>query len=136
MYNCSLFKFVNINNKYGDLTPIEEMIDVPFNLKRIYYISKVPKGLSRGFHAHRKIHQVLICINGSVRIKVKNPKEENDFVLNDSTIGLYLGPYTWSEMYDFAEDTILLVLASDYYDESEYIRNFDIYIEEAKNRYK
>ena len=136
MYNCSLFKFVNINNKYGDLTPIEEMVDVPFNIKRIYYISNVPKGLSRGSHAHRKIHQVLICINGSVRVKVKNPKEENDFVLNDSTIGLYLGPYTWSEMYDFTEDTILLVLASDYYDESEYIRNFDIYMEEAKNRYK
>ncbi|MVX65095.1 WxcM-like domain-containing protein [Clostridium chromiireducens] len=136
MYNCSLFKFVNINNKYGDLTPIEEMIDVPFNIKRIYYISKVPKELSRGSHAHRKIHQVLICINGSVRVKVKNPNEESDFLLKDSTIGLYLAPYTWSEMYDFTEDTILLVLASDYYDESEYIRNFDIYIEEAKNRYQ
>lgn len=135
MYNCSLLKFINLKNKYGELTPIEEMIDIPFNIKRIYYISKVPQGLARGFHAHKKLHQVLICINGSVRIKVKNPKEENDFILNDSTVGLYLGPYTWSEMYDFNDDTILLVLASDYYDESEYIRNMDIYIEEAKNRY-
>lgn len=135
MYNCSLFKFININSKYGNLTPIEEMVDVPFDIKRIYYISKVPKGLARGSHAHRRIHQVLICINGSVRVKVKNPKEDSDFILNDSTVGLYLGPYTWSEMYDFTEDTILLVLASDYYDEREYIRNYDIYMEEAKNRY-
>ena len=135
MYNCSLLKFINLKSKYGNLTPIEEMIDVPFDIKRIYYISKVPQGLARGSHAHRKIHQVLICINGSVRVKVKNPKEENDFILNDSTVGLYLGPYTWSELYDFNEDTILLVLASDYYDESEYIRNFDIYMEEVKNRY-
>ena len=135
MYNCSLLKFVNLKNKYDDLTPIEEMVDVPFDIKRIYYISKVPQGLARGSHAHRKLHQVLICINGSVRIKVKNPKEENDFILDDSTVGLYLGPYTWSDMYDFSENTVLLVLASDHYDESEYIRNIDIYLEESKNRY-
>ena len=135
MYNCSLLKFMNLENKYGNLTPIEEMVDVPFDIKRIYYISKVPEGLARGSHAHRRIHQVLICINGSVRIKVKNPKEEDDFILDDSTVGLYLGPYTWSDMYDFSENTILLVLASDHYDESEYIRNIDIYLEEAKNRY-
>ncbi|WP_297426233.1 FdtA/QdtA family cupin domain-containing protein [Clostridium sp.] len=135
MYNSSLLKFVNLKNKYGNLTPIEEMIDVPFDIKRVYYISKVPKGLARGSHAHRRIHQVLICINGSVRVKVKNPNEENDFILDDPTVGLYLGPHTWSEMYDFSEETILLVLASDYYDESEYIRNFDIYLEESKNRY-
>ena len=135
MYNCSLLKFMNLKNKYGELTPIEEMVDVPFDIKRIYYISKVPKGLARGSHAHRKIHQVLICINGSVRIKVKNPKEEEDFILDDATIGLYLGPYTWSEMYDFSENTILLVIASDHYDENEYIRNIDIYLQEAKNRY-
>ena len=135
MYNCSLLKFMNLENKYGNLTPIEEMVDVPFDIKRIYYISKVPEGLARGSHAHRRIHQVLICINGSVRIKVKNPKEEDDFILDDSTVGLYLGPYTWSDMYDFSENTVLLVLASDHYDESEYIRNIDIYLEEAKNRY-
>jgi dTDP-4-dehydrorhamnose 3,5-epimerase-like enzyme len=126
---------VNIKDKYGSLTPIEEMIDVPFDIKRIYYISKVPEGLARGFHGHRRLHQVLICISGSIRIKVKNPKEESEFILDDSTVGLYLGPYTWCEMYDFTENTILLVLASDYYNESEYIRNIDIFMQEADKRY-
>ncbi|MBU3179275.1 FdtA/QdtA family cupin domain-containing protein [Clostridium estertheticum] len=135
MYNCSLLKFINLKNKYGNLTPIEETVDVPFNIKRIYYISKVPQGLNRGSHAHRKLHQVLICLNGSVKVKVKNPKEESEFILDDATVGLYIGPYTWSEMYEFSEGTVLLVLASDFYNESEYIRNFDIYMEEANKRY-
>jgi len=135
MYNCSLLKFINLKNKYGNLTPIEEMVDVPFNIKRIYYISKVPQGLGRGSHAHRKLHQVLICLNGSVKVKVKNPKEESEFILDDATVGLYIGPYTWSEMYEFSEGTVLLVLASDFYNESEYIRNMDIYMEEANKRY-
>ena len=135
MYNCSLLKFMNLINKYGNLTPIEEMADVPFNIKRIYYISKVPEGLSRGSHAHRKLHQVLICLNGSVKVKIKNPKEESEFILDDATVGLYIGPYTWSEMYEFSEGTVLLVLASDFYNESEYIRNLDIYMEEANKRY-
>jgi len=135
MYNCSLLKFMNINSKYGDLTPIEEMVDVPFDIKRIYYITKVPKGIERGFHAHRKLHQVLICLNGSVKIKVKNPKEESEFILEDSSVGLYIGPYIWRQMYDFSEGAVLLVLASDYYDESDYIRNIDFYMEEAVKRY-
>lgn len=71
MYNCSMFKFLSINSNYGNLTPIEEVFDVPFDIKRIYYITNVPQGVSRGFHAHRRLHQVLICINGSVKIKTK-----------------------------------------------------------------
>jgi len=135
MYNCSLLKFINLKSKYGNLTPIEETVDVPFNIKRLYYISKVPQGLERGSHAHRKLHQVLICLNGSVKVKVKNPKEEGEFLLDDATVGLYIGPYIWSEMYEFTEGSVLLVLASDYYNESEYIRNMDIYMEEANKRY-
>lgn len=135
MYNCSLLKFVNINSKYGDLTPIEEMIDIPFDIKRVYYITKVPPGIERGFHAHRKLHQVLICLNGSVKIKVKNPNEEDEFTLDSTSVGLYIGPYIWTEMHDFCDGTVLLVLASDYYDESEYMRNIDNYLQEAKDRY-
>ena len=135
MYNCSLLKFININSKYGDLTPIEEMVDIPFDIKRIYYISKVPQNITRGFHAHRKLHQVLICLNGSVKIKVKTPKEETEFILDNSSVGLYIGPYIWREMYDFSEGAVLLVLASDYYNEGDYIRNIDFYMQEACNRY-
>ena len=135
MFNCSLLKFLNINDKYVDLTPIEELIDVPFDIKRVYYITKVPQGISRGFHAHRKLHQVLICLNGSVKIKVKTPKEETEFILDNSSVGLYIGPYIWREMYNFSEGAVLLVVASDCYNEDDYIRNIDFYMQEACNRF-
>lgn len=135
MYNCSLFKFLNITDKYGNLTPVEELVDIPFNIKRVYYITKVAKDITRGFHAHRKLHQVLICLNGSVNIKVKTPREEAEFILDNPSVGLYIGPYIWREMYNFSEGAVLLVLASDYYHEDDYIRNFDFYLQEAFNRF-
>ncbi|WP_297423388.1 FdtA/QdtA family cupin domain-containing protein [Clostridium sp.] len=135
MYNCSLMKFKDITDKYGHLTPIESKIDVPFEIKRIYYISQVEQGVTRGFHSHRKLHQVLICLNGSAKIRVKNPKEEEVIELNNSSVGLYIGPLIWREMFDFSEGSVLLVLASEYYDENDYIRNYDFYLEEAKKRF-
>ena len=135
MYNCSLIKFKDITDKYGHLTPIEAKIDIPFEIKRIYYITRVEQGITRGFHSHRKLHQVLICLNGSIKIRVKNPNEEEIIELNDSSVGLYIGTYVWREMFDFTEGSVLLVLASEYYDEDDYIRNYDFYLEEAKKRF-
>ncbi len=135
MYNVSMLKFRDIKDKYGHLTPIEFRNDIPFEIKRIYYITRVDQGVIRGFHSHRKLHQVLICINGSVKIKTKNPIEEEVFELNDPAIGLYIGTYVWREMFDFTEGSVLLVLASECYDEQDYIRNYDFYLEEAKKRF-
>lgn len=135
MFNCTLLKFKDITDRYGHLTPIECRIDIPFDIKRIYYITRVADGVTRGFHSHRKLHQVLICLNGSVKIKTKNPNEEEIFELYDPSFGLYVGPYVWREMYEFTEGSVLLVLASEYYDEDDYIRNYDFYLEEAKKRY-
>lgn len=70
-----------------------------------------------------------------MKIKVKSPKEEAEFTLDNSAVGLYIGPYIWREMYDFSEGAVLLVLASDYYNEDDYIRNIDFYMKEAFNRY-
>ncbi|AKN31949.1 dTDP-6-deoxy-3,4-keto-hexulose isomerase [Clostridium carboxidivorans P7] len=136
MYNCSLIKFKDIADKYGHLTPIESKIDIPFEIKRIYYIKGVEQGVKRGFHSHRKLHQVLICLNSSVKIRTKNPNEEAVTELNDPSVGLYIGPYVWREMFDFTEGSVLLVLASEYYSEDDYIRNYDFYLEEAVKRYK
>jgi len=135
LYNCGLLKFLNITDKFGHLIPIEGKIDIPFDIKRIYYITNVEKDTIRGFHAHRKLHQVLLCVSGSVKIKTLTPKEECIYLLDDSSIGLYIGPYIWREMFDFSEDAVLLVLASEHYDESDYIRNIDFYKEEAKKRF-
>lgn len=136
MYNCSLLKFKDIADKYGCLTPIEGKIDIPFDIKRVYYITGVTEGMTRGFHSHRKLHQVLICLNGSVKIKTKNPYEEEIIELNNPSVGLYIGPYVWREMFDFSEGSVLLVLASENYDEEDYIRNYDFYLDEAGMRYR
>lgn len=133
MHNCSLMKFKDIGNKYGHLTPIESMRDIPFDIKRVYYITGVGNGMERGFHAHRVLHQVLICLNGSVKIRAKTPKEEHVFILENTSEGLYIGPLIWREMFDFSENTVLLVLASDYFNEGDYIRNYDFYTQEAIN---
>lgn len=135
MYNTGLIKFKDIIDRYGHLTPIESKIDIPFEIKRIYYITGVEQGVTRGFHSHRKLHQVLICVNGSVKIRVKNPKEEEVVELNNPSVGLYIGPLVWREMFDFSEGSVLLVLASEYYDEGDYIRNYDFYLEEAKRHF-
>lgn len=135
MYNCGLIKFKKIADKYGEIVPIEGCIDIPFKIKRIYYIFDVDKEVIRGYHAHRKLHQVLICINGTVKIRVKTPEQEKIIELNNNEEGLYIGPMIWREMFDFSEDAVLLVLASNYYDESDYIRNYDFYLNEAKKHF-
>lgn len=135
MFNCALIKFKEVRDKYGHLTPIEEKVDIPFEIKRVYYITKVEQGVERGFHSHRKLHQVLICLNGSVKIRLKDPDCQEVVELNNPSLGLYIGPYVWREMFDFSEESVLLVLASDYYDEDDYIRNYDFYLEEVKKRY-
>lgn len=135
MFNTGLIRFKRIVDEYGHLTPIEEKVDIPFEIKRVYYISKVEQGVTRGFHSHRKLHQVLICLNGSVKIRLKNPDSEEVVELNEPSLGLYIGPYIWREMFDFTEGSVLLVLASEYYDEDDYIRNYDYYLEEAKKRF-
>lgn len=135
MFNYCFLKFRNINNDYGSLVPIEQNTDIPFKVKRVYYIFNVEEDVTRGYHAHRRLHQVLICVKGSVKLRVKIPNNEEIIELNNPTIGLYTGTMVWSEMYDFSKDAVLLVLASEYYDESDYIRNYGIYLEECKNRF-
>lgn len=132
MYNCGLIKLKCFSDGYGKLVPIEQSKDIPFDIKRVYYISDVGKEVTRGFHSHKVLHQLLICVNGSVKVKVKNPECEEIYELSNNSVGLYIGPLIWREMFDFTEGSVLLVLASDYFDESDYIRDYDFYIEEAK----
>lgn len=132
MLNTGYVKLRKISDRYGYLTPVEGNIDIPFEIKRIYYIYGVDKNVVRGHHSHKMLHQVLICVNGSVKIRIKSPEGEEIVELNDPSVGLYLGPLVWREMFDFSEGSVLLVLASNYYNEDDYIRNYDFYLEEAK----
>lgn len=129
--NCKMVSFKTFGGNLGNLNAIEGGRDLPFEIRRIYYITKVPEGVTRGFHSHRKLEQVLLCINGSVSIRVATPFEEETVKLNDPSKGLYIGHMVWREMFDFAPGAVLLVLASEHYTESDYIRDHNQYIKEA-----
>ena len=120
-------KFKVNNDKWGKLIPIEGNDTVPFDIKRVYYIYEVNQEKRRGFHAHKTLEQVLICVHGSVKILLKTPKEEKIVKLDNPNKGLYIGNDIWREMYDWEDEAVLLVLASDHYDEKDYIRNYEEY---------
>ncbi|MDD6224192.1 MAG: FdtA/QdtA family cupin domain-containing protein [bacterium] len=139
LYNSGLLKFRKIsspsNDKLGYLTPIECPNDIPFEIKRIYYIYDVKKEIVRGNHSHKKLHQVLLCLNGSIDIRLENFFGEKKFTLNDPSVGLYVGPDNWREMSNFSEEAVLLVLASEKYDEDDYIRDYDTFVEYNQKKY-
>ncbi len=131
MSNYFILNFKKVgSNEIGYLVPVEALKDVPFEIKRVYYIFDVPRNFERGFHAHKKLHQVLICLNGSVKVMVEFGSKSEIFNLNDPSVGLYVGPLVWREMYDFSKGSVLLVLASDYYKEEDYIRDYETYKKE------
>ena len=137
--NTKMIEFkdiIDVHNQVrpmGHLTPIEAGIDVPFDIKRIYYITRVPENTTRGFHSHKDLEQVLLCLNGSVEIVVSTPYESETILLNDPSKGLYIGPMVWREMKNFSAGSVLLVLASQHYDENDYIRDYDEYIKIARD---
>lgn len=112
----------------GYLTSLEGNKNIPFNINRVYYIYDVPRDIKRGFHAHKNLEQVLICVSGSVKVKCFDGKEEKIYSLNKPNEGLYIGPMVWREIYDYSENTVLMVLASELYNEDDYIRDYDEFV--------
>ncbi|MFA7077456.1 MAG: FdtA/QdtA family cupin domain-containing protein [Syntrophomonas sp.] len=117
----------------GSLIAIEENRDIPFDIRRVYYIFATREGVSRGLHAHRKLQQVMICIHGSCRVWLDDGAEKVSVPLDNSSRGVLLDSMIWHEMYDFSPDCVLLILASDFYDESDYIRDYGEFRQLAKN---
>lgn len=112
----------------GQLVALEEFIDIPFEIKRVYYIYDTLEGVTRGYHAHKSLEQIMICIHGSCKVLLDNGKEKKIVPLEKPYEGLYVANNMWREMYDFSPDAVLLVLASEIYDESDYIRNYDDFL--------
>ncbi len=127
----SLIKTINfqpLGDERGSLVALEGNKSVPFDIKRVYYIFGTKEGVSRGFHAHRNLKQVAVCVTGSCRFILDNGKQREEVVLDKSTIGLLINDLTWREMYGFSPDCVLMVLASEYYDESDYIRDYEEFL--------
>lgn len=126
--DIKMINFTPHGDERGLLVAIEAMKDVPFEIKRIYYITDASANIRRGFHAHKQLKQVLICLGGSCKIMLDNGTERTDITLDSPDKGLVIESNIWREMYDFSEHATLLVLASEYYDESDYIRNYDDFL--------
>jgi len=109
----------------GSLIAIEAGTDIPFEIKRIYYIFDTKIGVVRGKHAHKLLKQVLISVSGSCTITLDDGKSKREFVLNSPDKSLFIGPLVWREMKDFSPGAVLLVIASEHYQESDYIFNYD-----------
>ena len=114
----------------------KRQIDIPFEIKRVYYMYETGEGVRRGFHAHKSLEQILICIHGTCKILLDNGFEKKIVPLEKPYEGLYISNDMWREMYDFSPDAVLLVLASDLYDESDYIRDYDEFIKMVNSKEK
>ena len=109
----------------GMLVALEEFKDIPFRIKRVYYMYDTEEGVVRGHHAHKRLEQILVCIHGSCKIHLDNGRETKEVPLEKPYEGLYISNDMWREMYDFSPDAVLMVLASEVYDERDYIRDYD-----------
>ena len=125
----------NLGDHRGSLVVAEANRNVPFSIQRLYYIFGAQPDVPRGFHAHKELQQIAFCIQGSCKILMNNGKEKQEVLIGQSNKGLFIPPMVWHEMHGFSEDCILLVLASDHYDESDYIRNYDQFLEEAEKAF-
>jgi dTDP-4-dehydrorhamnose 3,5-epimerase-like enzyme len=114
----------NISDERGSLVVIENQKQIPFEIKRIFYVYDAKGNISRGAHANKKSQFVFIAINGSVRIKLKEQSGDKVFTLNTPNMALWIDKMVWKEMYDFSEGAVLLVLTNELYDASEYINDF------------
>lgn len=122
--------FLDANgNDEGWLVAIESNHNVPFEIKRCYYIYGTAEGITRGYHAHRKLKQLLICVNGSVEVYCEYGQTKESFLLDNPRKGLILDGLVWHTMTNFTSNAVLLVLADDYYDEADYVRSYDNFVE-------
>ena len=127
IFEASLIYLPKVSNRAGNITSIENDKDVPFNVKRVFYLYDIPGGNSRGAHAHKHCHQLLIAASGSFEILLDDGRSQRSIHLNRPYIGLHIPPRIWASEINFSSGSICLVLASHEYEESEYIRSYSEY---------
>ena len=118
----------------GQLVALEETKEIPFQIKRVYYIYDTLADVRRGFHAHKKLKQLLICVHGSCKVLLDDGTDKEIVTLDKPYEGIFIQSNMWREMFDFSSDAVLLVLASENYDESDYIRDYNKFLEYVRNQ--
>jgi dTDP-4-dehydrorhamnose 3,5-epimerase-like enzyme len=128
VFDCSLIELPRIQNRSGNITTIENNIEIPFSIKRIFYLYDIPGGESRGAHAHKECHQFLIATSGSFEVQLDDGKVKKTVMLNQPYRGLHIPPGIWASEVNFSSGAICLVMASHKYDEKDYIRDYNAFI--------
>lgn len=131
---CRIIELPKIQNPKGNLTFIEGSRHVPFEIKRIYYLYDVPGGETRGGHAHKRLQQFILAASGSFDLILDDGQNRQRHHLNRSYNGIYIPAMIWRELDNFSSGSVCLVLASDYFEESDYIRGYEAFLEEAEAR--
>ena len=129
---CRLIDLPVIKEPRGNLTFIEGGRHLPFEIKRVYYLYDVPGGAERGGHAHRNLHQLIVAMSGSFDVVLNDGTQEKRFHLNRSYFGIYVCPMIWRQLDNFSSGSVCLVLASNLYDEDDYFRDYNAFLQ-ARN---
>jgi len=133
VYDCSIIEMPRIENVAGNITPIQGSENLPFDVERVFYLYDIPGGEARGAHAHKECHQFLIAASGSFEVALDDGKNKRTVMLNRPYFGLHIPPGMWAAEQGFSSGSICLVLTSHKYDEADYIRDYEEYLEYKKS---
>jgi hypothetical protein len=129
IFDCSIIHFPKIHNRAGNITPLENNRDIPFDIQRIYYLYDIPGGESRGAHAHKSLQQVIVAASGSFDVTIDDGRNKKTVHLSRPYFGLHLFPGMWRDISNFSSGAICLVLASAHYNENDYIRDYSTFLD-------
>ncbi len=130
--HIELLNFKTLGDERGSLIALEENYNTPFAIKRVYYIFDTKSAVRRGYHAHKDLKQIAICVSGSCKFLLDDGCTKENVLLDSPNKGLLIEGLIWREMYDFSKDCVLLVLASEHYNEDDYIRDYSLFLKEVK----
>lgn len=133
VYNCNVFELPKIHNRAGNITALNSHIDIPFSVKRVYYLYDIPGGEVRGGHAHKKLQQLIIAASGSFDVIIDDGRNRKVIHLNRSNYGVHIIPGIWRELVNFSSGSVCLVLASEKYDEDDYLREYEDFKKQKRN---
>jgi hypothetical protein len=128
IYDCSIIELNRIHNRSGNITVIENQINIPFDIRRIYYLYDVPGGAERGGHAHKELQQLIIAAGGCFDVVLDDGRNKKVVELNRPYYGLYVVPGIWRELINFSSGAICLVIASQKYEKEDYIREYEDFL--------
>jgi len=132
VYDCNILQLPKILTERGNITAINNLVEIPFETKRIYYLYDIPGGESRGGHAHKDLQQLIVAASGSFDLIVDDGKVKRKFSLSRPNVGVYMPAGLWRELDDFSSGSICLVLASHVFDERDYIRDYESFLKRKK----